>query len=64
MAGVLIAMSEAFVELRLTVYLAEMLLLEPHWHGKERVIDELCDSRTAFRVNLQAVMEKVDAVGT
>lgn len=48
----LIAQFEAFIDLLLTVDLAEMLLLEPQWHGEEGVIDKLCDASAALWVTL------------
>jgi len=49
---VLIAQFEAFIELLLTVYLTEVLLLEPQWHGEEGVIDKVCDASAALWVTL------------
>ena len=46
MAGVLLALPEGFIELLLTEILGEVLLLEPHRHGEERMIDELCGARS------------------
>ena len=64
MTWVLLALPEGFIELLLTEILGEVLLLEPHRHGEERMIDELCGASSMLGVSLQTVMEKVDAIGT